>query len=155
MTELLTEVPAHQVVAKRRNLEKSNELHTLVVLVREVDYNRLQTVVVALKGADNLIRVSAVEPWKQFGQNNAVIYAAVRCQVGRLHGNLACRHLAVALHGSTVSLHRESRTASVGCRRLACSRTDGFMRFDAFAAAQTNALARPIFPVRVVCSGGY
>jgi NAD(P)H dehydrogenase (quinone) len=102
--ELLREVPAQQLVATLRNLDKASALHALGVQAREADYDRPQTLLEALKGVEKLLLVSAVEPGKRFGQHKAVIDAAKQSGVKSVAYTSILR-----ADTSTLSLAREHK----------------------------------------------
>jgi len=78
---LLQQVPANQVVATVRSLEKADDLRALGVQVREADYDRPEMLLEAFRGVDKLLLVSAVVPGQRFGQHKAVINAAKQAGV--------------------------------------------------------------------------
>jgi len=78
---LLQQVPANQIVATVRSLEKADDLRALGVQVREADYDRPEMLLEAFRGVDKLLLVSAVVPGQRFGQHKAVINAAKQAGV--------------------------------------------------------------------------
>lgn len=71
--ELKQRVPAERIVAGARTPEEAADLG---VEVRELDYDRPETVRAALDGARRVLLVSASEPGKRFPQHRVVIDAA-------------------------------------------------------------------------------
>ncbi len=78
---LLTKVPASNVVAAVRNVEKAKDLAALSVQVRYADYDKPETWDVALKGADRVLLISASEIGQRARQHRSVIDAAKRAGV--------------------------------------------------------------------------
>ena len=73
---LLEHVPAGQIIAAVRSVEKASDLKALGVQVREADYTRPQTLPLALEGVEKLLLISAVEIGQRVVQHKAVIDAA-------------------------------------------------------------------------------
>lgn len=78
---LLKKVPATQIVAAVRNVEKAKDLAALGVQVRHADYNQPASWDVALKGADKVLLISSSEIGQRARQHKAVIDAAKRAGV--------------------------------------------------------------------------
>jgi len=78
---LLKKVPAAQIVAAVRNVEKAKDLAALGVQVRQADYNQPASWDVALKGADKVLLISSSEIGQRARQHKAVIDAAKRAGV--------------------------------------------------------------------------
>ena len=81
---LLTKVPAKQLVAGVRTLQKAADLVALGVEVRETDYNRPETLEQAFAGIDKLLLISSSEVGKRLPQHQAVIAAAQQAEVKQL-----------------------------------------------------------------------
>ncbi|OZC01560.1 SDR family oxidoreductase [Rubricoccus marinus] len=79
ISDLLTRVPADQIVAIARDPESAA---TLGVSVREGDYDRPETLATAFEGVDRLLLISASEIGKRVPQHRAVIDAAKASGVG-------------------------------------------------------------------------
>jgi NAD(P)H dehydrogenase (quinone) len=79
--ELLKSVPARNVVAGARNLEKVEDLRALGVDVRRVDYEDPRTLDAALSGIDKLLLISSSEVGKRAAQHQAVVTAAKQAGV--------------------------------------------------------------------------
>lgn len=78
---LLKKVPATQIVAAVRNVEKAKDLAALGVQVRRADYDQPASWDVALKGADKVLLISSSEIGQRARQHKAVIDAARRAGV--------------------------------------------------------------------------
>ena len=78
---LLKKVPATQIVAAVRNVEKAKDLAALGVQVRHADYNEPASWDIALKGADKVLLISSSEIGQRARQHKAVIDAAKRAGV--------------------------------------------------------------------------
>lgn len=78
---LLKKLPASQIVATARNLEKAKDLAALGVQVRQADYNQPASWDAALKGADKVLLISSSEIGQRAKQHKAVIDAARRAGV--------------------------------------------------------------------------
>jgi NAD(P)H dehydrogenase (quinone) len=81
---LLKKVPASDIVAAVRNVEKARDLAALGVHVRRADYNQPETWDIALKGADKILLISSSEVGQRARQHRAVIDAARRAGVKHL-----------------------------------------------------------------------
>lgn len=78
---LLKKVPAAQIVAAVRNVEKAKDLAALGVQVRQADYNQPASWDIALKGTDKVLLISSSEIGQRARQHRAVIDAAKRAGV--------------------------------------------------------------------------
>ena len=78
---LLKKIPAAQIAAAVRNMEKAKDLAALGVQVRQADYNQPANWDVALKGADKVLLISSSEIGQRAQQHKAVIDAAKRAGV--------------------------------------------------------------------------
>ncbi|MDR0481187.1 MAG: SDR family oxidoreductase [Gallionellaceae bacterium] len=81
IAELLKKVPAANVVAAVRNIEKAKDIAALGVQVRHADYDQPASWDGALKGADKVLLISSSEIGKRAPQHKAVIEAAARAGV--------------------------------------------------------------------------
>jgi len=84
IAELLRKVPAEEIVAAVRNVDKAADLAVAGVQVRYADYNDPASWDGALQGADTLLLISSSEVGRRAPQHRAVIDAAVKAGVGRL-----------------------------------------------------------------------
>lgn len=82
--DLLTRVPADQIVAAVRTAEKVADLAERGVHVRQADYDAPATLKTALNGADRVLLISASEPGKRLPQHRAVVEAAQEAGVRHL-----------------------------------------------------------------------
>lgn len=78
---LLKKVPASEIVAAVRNVEKAGDIAELGVRVRYADYNQPSTWDDALEGADKVLLISSSEVGQRAKQHRSVIDAAVRSRV--------------------------------------------------------------------------
>lgn len=78
---LLQKVPASDVVAAVRNVEKARDLAELGVQVRYADYDKPESWDSALQGADRVLLISSSEIGKRTKQHRSVIDAAKRAGV--------------------------------------------------------------------------
>ncbi|KAA0894164.1 SDR family oxidoreductase [Oryzomonas rubra] len=78
---LLKKVPATDIVAAVRNVDKAKDLAALGVQVRHGDYSQPATWDGALKGADKLLLISSSEIGQRAAQHKTVIDAAKRAGV--------------------------------------------------------------------------
>lgn len=81
INSLLKNVPASQIVAAVRNVEKAGELAALGVQVRQADYNQPASWDDALQGADKVLLISSSEIGQRARQHKAVVDAAKRVGV--------------------------------------------------------------------------
>jgi NAD(P)H dehydrogenase (quinone) len=79
--ELLKSVPAKDVVAGARDLNKVEDLKALGVEARRVDYEDPRTLDAALSGIDQLLLISSSEVGKRAAQHRAVVTAAKQAGV--------------------------------------------------------------------------
>jgi NAD(P)H dehydrogenase (quinone) len=79
--KLRTRVPPSDIVALVRNPAKAGDLG---VAVRQMDYDRPESLVPALKGVDTLLLISASEIGKRLAQHHNVIEAAKQAGVKRI-----------------------------------------------------------------------
>ncbi len=111
--DLLTRVPADQLVAAVRTPEKVADLAERGVHVRQADYDDPATLKTALAGADRVLLISASEPGKRLAQHRAVVEAAQEAGVQHLAYTSAPRADTSALfvapdHKATEELIRAS-----------------------------------------------
>jgi NAD(P)H dehydrogenase (quinone) len=78
---LLKNVPASDIVAAVRNVEKARDIAALGVHVRRADYNEPPAWDEALKGADKVLLISSSEVGQRARQHRSVIDAARRAGV--------------------------------------------------------------------------
>ncbi|QWV97307.1 SDR family oxidoreductase [Geomonas nitrogeniifigens] len=78
---LLKKVPAAEIVAVVRNVEKAKNIAALGVQVRYGDYSQPASWDGALEGADRVLLISSSEVGKRVSQHRAVINAATRVGV--------------------------------------------------------------------------
>lgn len=78
---LLKKVPASNIVAAVRNVDKSKDIAALGVQVRHADYSQPATWEGALKGADKVLLISSSEIGQRAKQHRAVIDAAKKAGV--------------------------------------------------------------------------
>ena len=91
---LLKTVPAAQIVAAVRSVEKAADLAAAGVQVRAADYDRPETLAAAFQGASKLLLISANEVGRRVPQHRAIIDAA--------------KHAGVELIAYTSLLHADS-----------------------------------------------
>ncbi len=78
---LLKKVPASNIVAAVRNVEKAKDIAALGVQVRHADYSQPASWDAALKGADKVLLISSSEIGQRAKQHRAVIDAAKKAGV--------------------------------------------------------------------------
>ena len=74
--QLLTRLPASQIIAAVRSPEKAADLSALGVQVRQADYSQPSTLDSAFADADTLLLISSSEVGQRLAQHKAVIDAA-------------------------------------------------------------------------------
>jgi NAD(P)H dehydrogenase (quinone) len=79
--ELLRKIPAAQIIAAARTLDRVKDLAARGVQARHADYNRPETLDSAFAGADKVLLISSSEVGRRFPQHKAVIDAAKRSGV--------------------------------------------------------------------------
>lgn len=107
--QLLTRIPASQIIAAVRNPEKAADLAALGVQVRQADYSQPATLDSAFAGAEKVLLISSNEIGQRAVQHQAVIDAAKRAQVKLLA-------YTSVLHADTSALglaeeHRQTESA--------------------------------------------
>jgi len=78
---LLEKMPAEQIIAAVRNIEKGSSLANLGVQLREADYTKPETLAKAFAGAEKVLLISSSEIGQRFAQHQHVIDAAVAANV--------------------------------------------------------------------------
>lgn len=78
---LLINFPASQIVAGARNTAKAEDLVRLGVEVREVDYEKPETLESAFSDIERLLLISSSEVGKRTSQHEAVIEAAKKAKI--------------------------------------------------------------------------
>ena len=111
IAKLLETVPASEIVALARDLDKAADLQAQGVAVEEFDYDRPETLGPALEGVDTLLLISASEIGERVRQHEAVIEAAAGAGVGLIA-------YTSILHAdtSTISLAEEHRRTEAALR---------------------------------------
>lgn len=79
--QLLKSVPATQIVAAVRSIEKAQELAAFGVELREADYSKPATLATAFAGAEKVLLISSNEVGARVAQHQAVIDASVAAGV--------------------------------------------------------------------------
>lgn len=107
--QLLTRVPASQIIAAVRNPEKAADLAALGVQVRQADYSQPTTLDSAFAGAEKVLLISSNEIGQRAVQHQAVIDAAKRA-------NIQLLAYTSVLHADTSALglaeeHRQTESA--------------------------------------------
>jgi NAD(P)H dehydrogenase (quinone) len=83
ITALLKKVPANQIIAAVRNVDKAQDITALGVNVRFADYNQPTSWDTALAGAEKVLLISSSEIGQRAQQHQAVIEAASRAGVAQ------------------------------------------------------------------------
>lgn len=79
--QLLTRVPASQIVASVRNVEKSRAVLPAGIELRQADYGDAASWDAALQGIDRVLLISSSEVGNRVAQHGNVIHAAARARV--------------------------------------------------------------------------
>lgn len=103
---LLKKVPAAEIVAAVRNVEKAKNIAALGVQVRHADYSLPATWDGALRGADRVLLISSSEIGQRAEQHRSVIDAAARAGV-KLLAYTSVLHADTSLLGLAAE-HRET-----------------------------------------------
>jgi NAD(P)H dehydrogenase (quinone) len=74
---LLKKVPAADLVAAVRNVEKAKDIAALGIQVRQADYNQPSSWDAALQGADKVLLISSSEIGQRTQQHRVVIDAVM------------------------------------------------------------------------------
>lgn len=106
---LLKKVPAANLIAAVRNVEKAKDIAALGIQVRQADYNQPASWNAALQGADKVLLISSSEIGQRTPQHRVVIEAAK-------HAGVKLLAYTSILHADTSSLglaseHRETEAA--------------------------------------------
>lgn len=109
INSLLKKVPASQIVAAVRNVEKAGDLAALGVQVRQADYNQPASWDAALQGADKVLLISSSEIGQRARQHQAVVDAARRAGV-KLLAYTSVLHADVSALGLSGE-HRDTEAA--------------------------------------------
>jgi NAD(P)H dehydrogenase (quinone) len=81
INELIKRVPASQVVAAVRSVDKAQDLAALGVQVREADYKRPESLASAFAGAEKVLLISSSDLDGRVEQHQAVIDASLAARV--------------------------------------------------------------------------
>ncbi|QQA76058.1 SDR family oxidoreductase [Pectobacterium parmentieri] len=81
IAQLLEKVPAGDIVALVRDVNKVADLSALGVQVKAADYNQPEALVSALQGVDNVLLISSSEVGQRAAQHRNVIEAAAKAGV--------------------------------------------------------------------------
>ena len=81
INSLLGKMPAGQIIAAVRDIEKGSSLANLGVQFREADYTKPETLARAFAGAEKVLLISSNEIGQRFAQHQHVIDAAVAANV--------------------------------------------------------------------------
>ncbi|MEW5904942.1 MAG: SDR family oxidoreductase [Pseudomonadota bacterium] len=109
IASLLKKVPAAQIIAAVRNVEKAADLKALGVQVRQADYNQPESWDAALQGADKVLLISSSEIGQRVRQHQAVIDAAQRAGM-KLLAYTSVLHADTSVLG-LAGEHRETEAA--------------------------------------------
>lgn len=111
--QLLVKVPAHEVLALVRDVNKVADLAARGVQVKAADYNQPEALFSALQGVDKVLLISSSEVGQRASQHRNVIEAAVKAKVpllaytSLLHADTSPLALA-AEHRETEALLKQS-----------------------------------------------
>ncbi|PWC19989.1 NAD(P)-dependent oxidoreductase [Brenneria roseae subsp. roseae] len=111
--QLLVKVPAHEVLALVRDVNKVADLAARGVQVKAADYNQPEALFSALQGVDKVLLISSSEVGRRASQHRNVIEAAVKAKVpllaytSLLHADTSPLALA-AEHRETEALLKQS-----------------------------------------------
>ncbi|RXS80830.1 NAD-dependent epimerase/dehydratase family protein, partial [Geobacillus sp. PK12] len=81
IAHVLEKVPAGDIVALVRDVNKVADLSALGVQVKAADYNQPEALVSALQGVDNVLLISSSEVGQRAAQHRNVIEAAAKAGV--------------------------------------------------------------------------
>ncbi|AYH08010.1 SDR family oxidoreductase [Pectobacterium parmentieri] len=81
IAQLLEKIPASDIVALVRDVNKVADLSALGVQVKAADYNQPEALVSALQGVDNVLLISSSEVGQRVAQHRNVIEAAAKAGV--------------------------------------------------------------------------
>lgn len=114
IASLLQKVPAGNIVATVRNVDKAKDIAALGVQVRQADYSSASSWADALEGADKLLLISSSEVGQRVNQHRTVIEAALKARIkllaytSLLHADTSPLGLA-AEHRETEKMIRDSQ----------------------------------------------
>jgi NAD(P)H dehydrogenase (quinone) len=106
---LLKKVPAADLVAAVRNVEKAKDIAALGIQVRQADYNQPASWNAALQGADKVLLISSSEIGQRTQQHRVVIDAAKRAG-GKLLAYTSILHADTSVLALAAE-HRETEAA--------------------------------------------
>ncbi|MBN9388015.1 MAG: NAD(P)H-binding protein [Chloroflexi bacterium] len=125
ITNLLTKIPANQIIATTRSPEKLAEFAAQGVIVRPADLNDPATLEPAFDGVTRLLIISTSEFGKQTVQNRAAIEAGLRAGASHLfytsvpQADSDLSHWLLKEHAETENLLRDSGVAWTALRNNA------------------------------------
>jgi len=106
---LFKKVPAAELVAAVRNVEKAKDIAALGIQIRQADYNQPASWNAALQGADKVLLISSSEIGQRAQQHRVVIDAAKRAGV-KLLAYTSILHADTSVLGLAAE-HRETEAA--------------------------------------------
>lgn len=109
ISSLLKKIPADDIVAIVRSVEKAKDISALGVNVRQADYNQPASWDAALQGAEKVLLISSSEIGQRVQQHRAVIDAAQRVGV-KLLAYTSVLHADTSVLG-LADEHRETEAA--------------------------------------------
>lgn len=109
ISSLLNKIPADDIIAIVRSVEKAKDISALGVNVRQADYNQPASWDAALQGAEKVLLISSSEIGQRVQQHRAVIDAAQRVGV-KLLAYTSVLHADTSVLG-LADEHRETEAA--------------------------------------------
>lgn len=109
ISSLLKKIPADDIIAIVRSVEKAKDISALGVKVRQADYNQPASWEAALQGAEKVLLISSSEIGQRVQQHRAVINAAQRVGV-KLLAYTSVLHADTSVLG-LADEHRETEAA--------------------------------------------
>lgn len=109
ISSLLKKIPADDIIAIVRSVEKAKDISALGVKVRQADYNQPASWDAALQGAEKVLLISSSEIGQRVQQHRAVIDAAQRVGV-KLLAYTSVLHVDTSVLG-LADEHRETEAA--------------------------------------------
>lgn len=109
ISSLLKKIPADDIIAIVRSVEKAKDISALGVRVRQADYNQPASWDAALQGAEKVLLISSSEIGQRVQQHRAVINAAQRVGV-KLLAYTSVLHADTSVLG-LADEHRETEAA--------------------------------------------
>ena len=109
ISSLLKKIPADDIIAIVRSVEKAKDISALGVKVRQADYNQPASWDAALQGAEKVLLISSSEIGQRVQQHRAVIDAAQRVGV-KLLAYTSVLHADTSVLG-LADEHRETEAA--------------------------------------------